>query len=343
MPIDTNSFSLSSQASIAGYSFDLLSRKEINTSRWDKCIENSINESPLGYSWVLDYLAPDWHGIVIGNYEGVMPVKISSKLGLRLIQMPHDVHNLDLFSSLPHLAGMKHLVFKHPFFSNFRFISYNFLPDKILDPSDTLKDKLLTFRNTYELSLNSDYETIFAAFSKTHRKNVRRFLKQNLIIEKNSDPTVYKTLQQEKARKKPELYTPKSHNTNFSELVQTAINKNKGELYTATKCGQIAGACFFLFGYKRIIIYHITNALGRANYVTFGLINHFLQENSRQNKLIDFAGSDITNIASFNKGFGANHAIYPAYQKNDLPLLFKLGKKLHLSSKLKRLTSNFNK
>ncbi|WP_025006848.1 hypothetical protein [Marinilabilia salmonicolor] len=299
--------------------------------------------NPGGLQLVLDYLTPDWHGLVIGDYAGVMPVKISSRFGIRLIQMPHDIHNLDLFSSLTQLSSLKHLVFKHPLFRNFRFISYSFLPDVRMDSSNTITEKFLSFRNNYELSLKSDYETIFSTFSKTHRKNVRRFLKENFTIEHNTNPTVYKTLQQQRAKDKPELYTPESHNANFSKMVQTAINLKKGALYTATKKGEIAGACFFLFGKKRIILYHITNAFGRKNYATFGLINHFLQEYSQQNKLLDFAGSDIESIASFNKSFGADHLIYPAFQKNNLPLILKLGKRAHLSNRLKNLTYMFYK
>lgn len=339
--MDTNPFPASLEETISGYSFSLLSREEIRAARWDKCIENSINESPLAYSWALDYLTPAWFGLIIGNYEGVMPLKITSKFGLRLIQMPHDIHNLDLFSSLPELSALKHLVFKHPLFRNFRFISYSFLPDERINIANTITDKFLSFRNTYELSLKSDYETIFSTFSKTHRKNVRRFLKENISVEHNTDPTIYKTLQQQKAKDKPQLYTPENHNVNFAKMVQTAIDLKKGALYTAAQNGEIGGACFFLFGKKRIVLYHITNAVGRKNYTTFGLINHFLQEHSQQNKLLDFAGSDIESIASFNKGFGADHTIYPTYLENNLPWILKLGKETHLSNRLKYLTSMF--
>ncbi|WP_159102757.1 hypothetical protein [Marinilabilia salmonicolor] len=46
-----NASSSSSQETLADYSVELLPRTEINIDRWDKCIENSINETPVAYSW----------------------------------------------------------------------------------------------------------------------------------------------------------------------------------------------------------------------------------------------------------------------------------------------------
>jgi hypothetical protein len=320
---------------LSGFSLKILSRDKINTTHWNDCIKQSLNETPMAYSWVLDFLAPNWKGLVIGDYEGVMPLNIISKWGSQLIQMPYDTHNLDILSSLLPLTEIKHQIFFHPVFSPYRFISFSFLPYYNPQPTGQNVTGLL-FRNNYELPLNADYPNLFSNFTKSHKKNVRRFLRNNLTIEKNVAPHSYKSLQQAKAKEKTMLFSPHNHNANFSRMIQTAIQKNRGELLTISENTEIIGSCIFLFGEKRIIVFHISNATGRQKNTTFGLINHFLENHSGQSKILDFAGSDIESIASFNEGFGARHQIYPSFYQNHLPMLLKAAKEAHIGEHLKR-------
>lgn len=321
---------------LSEFSLKILSGKSIDTARWDDCIRQSLNETPMAYSWVLDFLAPGWKGLVIGDYEGVMPLMISSKWGCRLIQMPYDTHNLDIFSSILSLTEIKHRIFSHHVFAPYRFISYSFLPYPDYQPSEPNEPSLF-YRNTFELSLNSDYSGIFNNFTKSHKKNIRRFLRNNLTIEKNRSPHSYKNLQQAKTKEKPMLFSPDSHNANFSSMIKAAILKNKGELLTISENNEIIGSCFFLFGEKRILLFHISNSSGRQKNTTFGLINHFLENHSAQSKILDFAGSDIESIANFNKGFGAQKKIYPAFYQNHLPWPLKIAKEAHFGENLKRM------
>jgi hypothetical protein len=335
---------LSPQAAnvLSGLSLKIFSRNEINISKWDDCIRTSLNETPMAYSWVLDFMAPNWNGLVIGNYEGVMPLNSTSYWGNKFIQMPYDIHNLDLFSPHPTLSEIKHQIFFHPVFSPYRFISYNFLSSYNIHTSKETKP-FLSFRNTYELPLNEEYSTIYNNYSKSHKKNIRRFLKNNFTIEKNGDPHSYKKLQQAKAKEKKMLFTPHSHNINFSEMVQTAIQKNKGELLSISENNELIGSCFFLFGEMRTLLFHISNITGRQKNTTFGLIDHFLKSHSGQANILDFAGSDIESIASFNSGFGARHCVYPVFYRNHLPWPVKIAKEAHIGEHIKRFGANLTR
>ena len=356
---------------LSKYTMSLLPAEEIDTRAWDRCICNSPNETPMAYSWVLDYLSPGWQGLVIGRYEAVMPLKIDKRWKFRLIQMPADTQNLGLFSPLTELRNISTHIFQHSLFRSFPFIHYNFTPNETrmtkesqnnihhipscetcqtnnlsisnndkVSPSEINKDTSVYQRNTFELSLNQNYETIFGHFSKAHKKNVRRFLRNKLIIEKNTDPSAYKRIQQYKAKEKRVLFTPSQHNQNFTKLIQKAIEKKKGEILTIQKNQETIGACFFLFGEHRIILFHITNNTGRELKTTFGLINHFLKEHSHNEKTLDFAGSDIENIALFNQGFGATLKTYPVFYKNKLPLIVKKAKEVHAGRTIKRWIEN---
>ena len=84
---------------IKGYNLRILSRSELNTTKWDNCVKLSVNESPMAYSWVLDILFPGWSGVVIGDYLAVMPLTIDKRLYGTFLLMPFDIQNFGIFSS----------------------------------------------------------------------------------------------------------------------------------------------------------------------------------------------------------------------------------------------------
>ena len=53
--------------------------KDIDFSKWDKCISSSHNGNVFGYSWFLDAVCDDWDAFIIGNYDAVIPLPIRKK------------------------------------------------------------------------------------------------------------------------------------------------------------------------------------------------------------------------------------------------------------------------
>jgi hypothetical protein len=51
--------------------------------KWDRCINESSNALIYGTTTYLDHLADHWPGIVLNDYEMVMPVAWRKKLGIR--------------------------------------------------------------------------------------------------------------------------------------------------------------------------------------------------------------------------------------------------------------------
>lgn len=313
-----------------------ITRDLIDTRKWDTCISQSVNESPVAYSWVLDYLSPGWEGLIIGDYDGVMPLTVSKNTGPRMLQMPVDIQNFGIFSSQPAIVKLKSDIFKHPAFKKFHYINYNFMPE---DERHTNEKPGCQTRNTFELNLNFDYHTLFNNYAKSHGKNIRRFSRNHLLIEKNKYPLAYKQLQQEKAKEKPVLFSPPRHNNNFNNMVKEALERGKGEMFSISLDQTIIGAAFYLIGVRRTVVFHINNAQGRRLKTTFGLIDHFIKTNAGKNIILDFAGSEIENIAGFNRGFGASQKYYENVEVNNLPVLLKFMKKFNIRYRLKRFIS----
>lgn len=328
-----NAFSTSSQETLAGYSVELLPRSEINTSRWDKCIENAHNETPLAYSWVLDHLTPGWQGLILGNYEGVMPLPIVKQFGFLNIQMPPEVLTLGIFSQNPVLNELFPEIFKHNLFSSFQFIHYNGNP---LARKQNIPPEYLQ-KQTFELNLNHKYNFLFQQYSRTHKRNIKIFHNSGLIIEDKPCPEVFTSLIKEIGKSRSELLLSSDYREKFTAMTISALKRGMGKTMAVWKDNQLIGGAFFLIGKNRIIPYHLANDCGRSNKTSFAIMDQFIREHSEQNKILDFAGSVLPNVAEFNRRFGAIPAPYLSYKVNRLPQPFKWAKEKNLLFNLKRL------
>jgi hypothetical protein len=319
------------------YSLKIVSRNQIDTNQWDRCIANAINETPFAYSWVLDYFNPQWSGLIINNYDGVMPLPQKRIMGFKSIQMPVEVNALGIFSNDYRIIDLSPHILNHPVLSNYKYINYSFIPTEALNINQPAFD--INLKTTYELSLRNRYEDIYKNYSKSHQKNIRRFARNNLEIIPCDIANAYKTLQQQRADENPALIAPHDHNRRFTAMVKKAMELNFGENYVIFNQSNIIGAAFFLTGKKRIVVFHISDNQGRELETTFGLIDHFVKKHAGEDKILDFAGSSIPNIAKFNEGFGAVRKDYPNIIRNNLPWPLNLIKQHNLLHRIKRLVS----
>ncbi len=310
----------------------LLPRQAIDESKWDKCISLSGNESPLGYCKILDLLSPSWQGLIIGDYEGVMPIPVTKQLGSLNIQMPQEVISLGIFSSSNELADLFPRILNHDIFSHFKFINYNGSPSAGITCS--LPGCLQ--KQTFELNLKKDYDSLFSQYSRSHRRNIRGFHNSGLVIDKSPFPEVFTLLIKQIGIKRPELYMSSTYQQKFNNMVRYALKNDMGKTFAVRKNNELIGGAFFLIGKKRIIPYHLANEKGRACNTSFALIDQIIKEYSGQDRTLDFAGSVLPNVADFNRRFGAKPVSYYSVTINRLPQPLKWAKEKNLLFKLKR-------
>jgi hypothetical protein len=56
---------------------EYLRHGEIDYEGWQDCIDNSVNACLYSRTWFLDSISTDWHALVLGDYEAVMPLFFS--------------------------------------------------------------------------------------------------------------------------------------------------------------------------------------------------------------------------------------------------------------------------
>ncbi|MFW5754343.1 MAG: GNAT family N-acetyltransferase [Marinilabiliaceae bacterium] len=313
-----------------------LPRSAINTEKWDACVRNSLNETPLAYSWVLDHLNPGWEAIVFGDYEGVMPLPVSYRLGIKMIQMPPEVLTLGIFSNNEKIIHQFPGIFNHPIFSKFRFIGYNGSPAQkdFSGAQDTI------IKQTQELKLNKSYDKLHQKFSRSHRRSIRAFYDAGGKISEDSDPGLFTDLLAKKGANRAEIFIPLRYRQNFNMMAKTATSRKKGTTYSVWKDGKPVAASFFLIGNSRVVPYHLANEEGQHLKASFALIDHFIRKYAESNLTLDFAGSVIPNVAEFNRRFGAVSVPYPSVRINRLPWLMRAAKDTKLLFRIKHLWGN---
>lgn len=57
----------------------VLKRDEIDDQKWDSCVHFAPNGNIFSYTWYLDCIYDDWHGIVESGYTSVMPLFVKKK------------------------------------------------------------------------------------------------------------------------------------------------------------------------------------------------------------------------------------------------------------------------
>lgn len=298
-----------------------LSRAELDTVKWNQCIEQSGNGLIYAKSEYLDAMARHWDALVLGNYEAVMPLTWNKKWGLDYLYQPPFTAMLGIFGNVIDASTTEKFITSIP--EKFRLIEIELNPGNLITASTTG----INNRINYTLNLAADYNTLRQNFRDNVKRNCKKALElgctyqtgipldailqlaeQQLIARKEADPEGL-----DRFRK---LCT-QMNSRNACTLA--GVYSSKGEL--------LASAVFFEDARRNTYIL----AGNHPDSKTFGashlLIDRFIESHAGTNRLLDFEGSDHRNLAFFYSSFGATAETYPSLRINRLPWWVKWLKK----------------
>jgi len=290
---------------------------EIDLEKWDQVIDASPNARVYANSWFLDILNPDWHGLIYGNYNYVMPVVFSKKWGIEYAYQPIYAQQHGIFPpSTPAITAQFLGFLSH----RFRFVDLS-LNSMNLVACEGFK---ISERKNFILSLKDSYSSLCANYSGGCKRNLKKALQKNSIskgITLNEFMDFY--VQNIKVKLDPSVLN------RLRLIVAKAMAMNVGVIYGAySDHNELSGVAFFLKGKNRYIyLAPVSSELGRKNSSMYAIIDDFIRSHSEQPFFFDFEGSNIDSIAHFFAGFGAKPEIYLHLKYNNLPWVIKLFKK----------------
>jgi hypothetical protein len=250
-------------------------------------------------SWFLDIESPYWEALVLGDYEYVMPLPVKKKFGITFLVQPPMTQQLGVFSK--HIIDEKIIEL---FIQKIPYRSYHLNLNEQNLVSKSIK------RKNFILKLDKNYSTLSSSYSSNTKRNVKKACSYtDLIIKTDVCLTEFW-----------KLYA--STDQDYNKLLDTYIFELTGKLYERNRLTvygvfnlddeMIAGACWLHSPNRLIYLVSSSNKKGKDHLAMFKIVDEIIKKYANNTILLDFAGSNIDNIARFYKGFGAE--LYNYYE-----------------------------
>lgn len=292
-----------------------LERKHIDTKKWDERIAQSAVENIFQYSWYLDQCAENWEALVTDNYQTVLPIPYTKKLGVKRFYPAPFTREYDIigneFGWNEAIAAIKNHVGQITF----------------RNKSNQLLAAAVERKHQY-LYLNENFT---AAFRTNARRQIKKGHKQ-FQIETGANPKELIALFEEHVAHKIDSISGEDLKK-LSGLMQIALKNGHGELlFAKNEAGKLVAGGFFLKDKKKITyLKGAASNEAKKQGAMYALFDFAMKRYANDYHTFDFGGSDVENVATFYKKFGAQDRIYYHYNLDQTPFWFKTLKKLKKS------------
>jgi hypothetical protein len=293
-----------------------IKHENIDSEKWNQCIDNAPNCRVYCYDWHLDRTAIIWDALVWGDYKFVMPLPLRNKLGIKYLYQPLFSQQLGIFPNPPDTIKEQFFIalIKAFRYSDFQLNAAN-------DFISTKTEIEFSPRKNYLLQLNQEYPHLADSFSKNTKRNLAKANKNGLIFIRGIRLEEYLEFKQKN------LITNlgRKEINSLKSLIAFGQYKGFGEIYGVYSAENILCAAVYFCRWKERVIYlnAASNELGKELRGMYFLIDNFLKNNSGQNLTLDFEGSMIPGVERFYHGFGATPETYFQLNFNRLPLPLK--------------------
>jgi hypothetical protein len=290
-----------------------LTYQQIDKKKWDACIDKAPNGLIYAYSYYLDAMAKNWDGLVLNDYEAVMPLTWKKKYGIHYLYQPPFTACLGVFGKMLTAEILDQFLKAIP--DKFRYWDIYLNHGNFFQ----LGDFTLYQRMNYVLPLNDGYESIYDQYRHSTKRNIKKSEKLALII--NKDIAVAEVILLAREQSKDFANMAAGDFENFKMLYRLLNKKEKATTYGVyTKEGELLASAVFFFSHHRAYYIMVGNhPNGKTLGASHALINAFIKDHAGENIKLDFEGSDIRSLAFFYSSFGAGEEKYSAIHLNKLP------------------------
>lgn len=298
-----------------------LTHQEIDFTKWDHQLLNSINSRVYATSTFLNNICQQWDALIIGDYDFIMPLTYNKKYSINYIYPPAFIQQLGIFSSK---EITKEIVDKFLIAipKKFKYCEIK------LNSENPFHIPNHIHRKNFLLNLSEPYKSLKENYSRSAKRNLLLAAENNITIEEVE--SAKQTIQLHRERFKDKIGANSKEysllENIFSEYNKTNQNIN---LVAKDKNGKIIASSSYLIYKDRITFLLNGNSKeSLQNGATYLLKDYVIQKFSGTNYLLDFEGSDDINFARFYQQFGKlKMELYPHFILNQLPFYLKWLKK----------------
>lgn len=299
-----------------------LKNHQIDFKKWNWCISRSFNGIAYAYSWYLDIVSEGWDALVHGDYEIVMPITHSKKMGMKYFFQPLYTQQLGVFS-LKQLSTEIVQEFIDSIPKELKFVNINLNKyNKIANEKIKLKEN-----KTFELDLIKPYEKIYKDYSTNTKRNIKKAENNNVKIINSVSANELINLMKTNLGPKVKALNEEHYNK-IRQIISFGLKHNIGDLLGAySSNNSLCAAAFFITtNNKSIYLFAASSSEGIENSAMFLLIDSFIKQFSERNLTLDFEGSNIESLARFYSSFNAQECNYLNIKINRLPWILRIFK-----------------
>ena len=296
-----------------------LTHNQIDTQRWDDCIEQSPDGLVYAWSWYLDVVHPGWEALVEDDYETVMPLTGGKKFGINYLFQPFFTQKFGVFGK-NEASEAKIEEFLEAIPEKFKFAEFRI--NKSYKSHETYKSHTTYTTESHrniELALNQDYSVLAENYHSNTKRDLAKAKKGNLTIVENAEPSIIIDLFRKNRGQEIKKWDDKEYNRLLS-LVDEAKNYEKCLVLAAQNAdNQIVAGAFFMTSHNKIVF--LFSGADETNKELHGLtflLDHVIERFSGTQNILDFEGSDNDGLARFYKGFGGIEKYYSGLKFNRL-------------------------
>ncbi|MFK5879048.1 MAG: hypothetical protein QM478_06070 [Flavobacteriaceae bacterium] len=288
-----------------------IKRADLDTAKYNACLDNSPNSRIYAYSWYLDIVATNWDVLILDDYKAVMPLPWRQKYFIKYVYKPCWTQQLGVFSPNPTDEELVR-TFIDTIPRKFKKITIQ------LNSDNPISGKGITKKANYILPLDKSYGELFNEYKSVRRRNIRLSIKNKIIVSRtenyNELINLFKTLKKDKVSTREDDYL------RLEQLIHFLIENNKVDVLKAIgENGKLLGGAFFLKETKRITyLFSVVSNKGREQNAMSDIIDRVIEKSTNKKLTLDFEGSMIEGIAFFFKSFGAIDEGYFMYERKAL-------------------------
>ncbi len=293
-------------------------RCDIDTIKWDKCVNESDCGLIYAQSFYLDLMAGKWDALVLNDYEAVMPLTWNRKYGFYYLYQPYFIHSLGIF-------GLKHIgvntsdflmaLPKRLRYWDIKLNELNFLAESTVN----FKVTIIT-GNNYLLNLNQPYKIINGGYKRLCRRMIKKATDSAVEIVKQVKPAEVISFYRKHYEYKHEGISAKVYD-NLIACANICFEKTLAKTYLAKlPDGEVVAAYLVLVDKK--FVYSLiggSSERGKQTGSFYLLTDAAIKDHADTKRIFRFEGSDIEGIASFNAQFGVKLVNYLHLIRNKLP------------------------
>ncbi len=282
----------------------LIHSTSLDVQKYDTCISESQQSLVYAYSWYLDIVCDSWSVLVLDDYMAVMPIPHRKKYFIHYVYPPLWILQLGLFSKDRKIKISEFIVYLN---KKFRFIELR------LNSENSFTEKVSNLRvmNFQELPLKKEMAEIRKSYQSDRRKDLKKANRYGLLGTWVDDPRpLIGLFRRNVGQRTPEIQS--RDYLNLEQLINSCIEKKKGELLSIYEKDHLVASAFFLKHQKTItILCSSTDFYNRNHGANTFLIDLAIQKFKGEFDVFNFGGSSMESIAKYFFSFGAQQRSYP--------------------------------